>query len=92
MGYQVGNICYPDKTLAEDAYFSQVSPILTSDGSLKMISKKGNNWFYGSVQLKADFPECSAAANFKAGVETFSPLVLIAVTLFGAGLVTRLLK
>ena len=92
MGYQVGNICYPDKTLAEDAYFSQVSPVLTSDGSLKMISKKGNNWFYGSVQLKADFPECSASANFKAGVETFSPLVLIAVTLFGAGLVTRLLR
>ena len=92
MGYQVGNVCYSEKTLAEDAYFSQVLPVLTSDGSLKMISKKGNNWFYGSVQLKADFPECSASANFKAGVETFSPLVLIAVTLFGAGLITRLLK
>ena len=92
MGYQVGNVCYPEKTLAEDAYFSPVSPVLASDGSLKMISKKGDNWFYGSIQLKADFSECSAARNFQAGVETFSPLVLIAVALFGAGLITRLLR
>lgn len=92
MGYQVGNVCYPEKALAENAYFSQVSPVLTSDGSLKMLSQKGGKWFYGSVQLKADLPECSALKNFNAGVETFAPLIGFAVFLFGAKLITRLLQ
>ena len=57
MGYQVENTCYPNRAIAENAYFSKVVPVIVQDGSLKQVVFDGTNWRYGSQKLTAYLPE-----------------------------------
>lgn len=91
MGYQVGNTCYTTKELAENVYFSQVSPIITLDG-VKQVSYTNGKWHYGSQQLTANLPTCDPAQNVKDGAELGWLVFGIMAVLYTFHIIKGLLK
>lgn len=90
MGYQVGNVCYDDKKLADNAYYSQVSPILTENGVIQL-QYKGSNWYYQNQVITANLPQCSPSHNYQLGYEMGMQLLPLAVLLFVFKLIARLI-
>lgn len=91
MGYQVGNVCYVDKSAADDVYYSLVTPLVTDAGISHPI-RKPDGWFLNGQQLHSALPECSPLQNFKDGAQIGSGFVLIAITLSMTVIISRLLK
>lgn len=92
MGYQVGNACYATREQAENVYYSQVLPVITSDGKINQIEFNGKNWKYQNEILKAQLPECSIGQNFKDGAEIGFMLMLMMVGLWGIKLTIDYIK
>ena len=92
MGYQVGNNCYATRAEAENAYFSQVVPVILQNGQLSQIGFNGKNWKYQNEILKAQLPECSIGQNFKDGTEIGFMLMLMMVGLWGIKLMIDYIK
>lgn len=91
MGYQVGTTCYLTKELAENVYFSQVSPQITQDG-VKQVVKHGNSWYYGSQKLEINLSICEPAKNIEHGFEIGLYLVLTAIILLNFKTIINLLR
>ena len=79
MGYQVGTICYPDRALAENVYFSQVQPTITADGRMNQVQYQNGHWYFNGVQVQAGLPECSIADNYRLGFDLMSLLLATAI-------------
>ena len=81
MGYQVGNVCYPNEEQAKNVYFSSVSPVITADGKLQQLQSINGKWYLNAVEIKAHLPSCDVAENFKHGYEMVGLLLPTAVLL-----------
>lgn len=92
MGYQVGTICYANRELAENVYFSQVLPVIMADGSLKQVTHKDGKWYYGVQTVNAYLPQCSAKDNFIAGLDFGAMLLPTAIALMIAKIIINLFK
>ncbi|UOP04477.1 hypothetical protein [Conchiformibius kuhniae] len=88
MGYQVGNTCYATKGAAENAYFSQVVPVI-QNGRLVQLQYNGNpkhidgGWTLNGRTVSAGLPQCSSAENFKDGAQVGLAFLSVAVVLWG---------
>ena len=67
MGYQVGNICYATKTEAENAYYSNVVPVITQGGQLMQPIYNGTVWQLAGNTISSGLPECDPLQNMKDG-------------------------
>ena len=67
MGYQVGNVCYSNKTEAENAYYSNVVPVITQGGQLIQPIYKGKSWQLAGKTINSGLPECDPIQNMKDG-------------------------
>lgn len=83
MNYQVGTICYSNRTEAENAYYSQVIPTITANGKLHQLTKTQNGWQYNGQTLTAPLPECSIAQNFADGNLIGWGLLSILIVIWG---------
>ncbi|QMT33763.1 hypothetical protein LNQ82_04565 [Conchiformibius steedae DSM 2580] len=88
MGYQVGNTCYATKGAAENAYFSQVAPVIQQNGRLLQLQYNGNpkhidgGWTLNGRTVSASLPQCSPAENFKDGAQIGFMFLLAAIGLW----------
>lgn len=93
MGYQVGHICYSSKQQAENAYFSQVLPQLSTDGKLYQMIYTPAGWIFEGHQVNAHLPPCDPVENFQDGMLIGWGIFAIAATLWGIQLLhKKLLK
>ena len=92
MGYQIGNICYSNKQLAENVYFSQSFPVIDANGTLHQLIYTDQGWVLNGKVVNAQLPECSLRDNFILGSEIGWLLFSVLVILWGAKRITYLLR
>lgn len=91
MGYQIGNICYADRTSAENAYYSQVIPTL-QNGQLHQVQWTPVGWQYKGQTINAPLPECSIEQNFKDGSAIGWAIFSIYAAIWGILLIKQRLR
>ena len=92
MGYQIGNICYADKQLAENVYFSQIAPVIDANGGLHQFILTKQGWTLNGQKITASLPECSLSDNFVLGSQLGWLLFSILVIVFGIKQIANILK
>ena len=77
---------------AENAYFSQVVPVILADGQLSQIGFDGKNWVYQSKEIHAYLPECSIEKNFKDGALIGFFVMSIFIGLWAVNLIIKMIQ
>lgn len=85
MGYQIANRCYQTKQGAEDAYFSQIVPSISSDGTLykPVYSPQQLEWKYQGTVLTANFPQCDPTSYMQYGLALAATCIIPFALVFG---------